>query len=85
MLMDGRTDDGRKVITIAHPEQSSGELKIKSKGRCICLSLNIINIDACTCVNFGYVQCSKGNNSKSRQNTVTVHVFCKWSHSALHL
>ena len=24
---DGRTDDGRKVITIAHPEQSSGELK----------------------------------------------------------
>ena len=26
--MDGRTDDGRKVITIAHPEQSSGELKI---------------------------------------------------------
>ena len=22
------TDDGRKVITIAHPEQSSGELKI---------------------------------------------------------
>ena len=23
---DGRTDDGRKVITIAHPEQSSGEL-----------------------------------------------------------
>ena len=32
MLMDGRTeartDDRRKVITIAHPEQSSGELKI---------------------------------------------------------
>ena len=28
--MDGRTDDGRKVITIAHPEHSSGELK-KSK------------------------------------------------------
>ena len=26
--MDGRTDDGRKVITIAHPEQSSGELKM---------------------------------------------------------
>ena len=23
-----RTDDGRKVIKIAHPEQSSGELKI---------------------------------------------------------
>ena len=38
MLMDGltdgrthgRTDDGRKVIIIAHPEQSSGELKTKS-------------------------------------------------------
>ena len=31
MLTDGRTDartdDRRKVITIAHPEQSSGELK----------------------------------------------------------
>ena len=30
MLTDGRThgrtDDGRKVITIAHPEHSSGEL-----------------------------------------------------------
>ena len=25
---DGRTDDGQKVITIAHPEHSSGELKI---------------------------------------------------------
>ena len=25
---DGRTDDRRKVITIAHPEHSSGELKI---------------------------------------------------------
>ena len=24
--MDRRTDDGRKVITIAHPEHSSGEL-----------------------------------------------------------
>ena len=24
--MDGRTDDGRKVITIAHSEHSSGEL-----------------------------------------------------------
>ena len=24
----GRADNGRKVITIAHPEHSSGELKI---------------------------------------------------------
>ena len=30
--MDARTDDGRKVITIAHPEQSSGELKTESLG-----------------------------------------------------
>ena len=29
---DGRTDDGQKVITIAHPEHSSGELK-KKNGR----------------------------------------------------
>ena len=28
--MDGQRDDGRKVITIAHPEQSSGELKISA-------------------------------------------------------
>ena len=32
MLRDGRTDDGRKVITIAHPEQSSGELKMTING-----------------------------------------------------
>ena len=25
---DGRTDDGRKVITLAHLEQSSGELNM---------------------------------------------------------
>ena len=31
----------------------------------------------------GYVQCSKGNNSKSRQTRVTVHVFCTLSHHAL--
>ena len=29
-----------------------------------------------------YVQCSKGNNSKSRQIRVTVHVFCTLSHGA---
>ena len=33
MLTDGRTDDGRKVITIAHPEQSSGELKLTINGQ----------------------------------------------------
>ena len=27
MLTDGSTDDRQKVITIAHPEHSSGELK----------------------------------------------------------
>ena len=32
-----------------------------------------------------YVQCSKGNNSKSRQTRVTDYVFCKSSHSTLHL
>ena len=31
--MHGRTDDGRKVITIAHPEHSSGELKMVSTPR----------------------------------------------------
>ena len=33
----------------------------------------------------GYVQCSKGNNSKSRQTRVTVHMFCTSSHSGLYL
>ena len=28
---DGRIDDGQKVITIAHPEHSSGELKIQKR------------------------------------------------------
>ena len=28
---DGRTDDGQKVITIAHPEYSSGELKMSKE------------------------------------------------------
>ena len=32
-----------------------------------------------------YVQFSKGNNSKSMQIRVTVHKFCKLSHSALYL
>ena len=33
----------------------------------------------------GYAQCSKGNNCKSRQTRVTVHVFCTSSYSALYL
>ena len=38
MLTDGRTD-GRKVITIAHPEHSSGELKMTcASGAVICAS-----------------------------------------------
>ena len=36
------------------------------------------------CVRNGYVQCSKGNNSKSRQTRVTIHVFCTLSNCALH-
>ena len=32
----------------------------------------------------GYVQCSKGNNSKCRLTRLTVHVFCTLSHGALH-
>ena len=33
----------------------------------------------------GYVQYSKGNNSKSTQTGVTVHLFCTSFHSDLHL
>ena len=33
----------------------------------------------------GYVHRSKGNDSKSRQTRVTLHVFCTSSHDALHL
>ena len=33
----------------------------------------------------GYVQCTKGNNSKSRQTRSTIHEFCTLSHGALNL
>ena len=33
----------------------------------------------------GYVQCSKYNNSKSKQTKVMVHALCTSTHSALHL
>ena len=33
----------------------------------------------------GYIQCSKGNNSKSRQTRLMVHEFCTSSHEALNL
>ena len=36
--VNGRSDDGRKVITIAHPEQSSGEPK-KVKRQCTTIIL----------------------------------------------
>ena len=39
MLMDAQTDDGRKVITIAHPEQSSGELKTQVHSAVIRLNM----------------------------------------------
>ena len=29
--VNGRTDDGQKTITVAHPEHSSGELKKHAK------------------------------------------------------
>ena len=32
-----------------------------------------------------YVQCLKGNNSKSKQTRVTGHMFCTLSHSVLHM
>ena len=38
MLTDGRTH-GRKVITIAHPEHSSGELKIQKE---LCIYKDLI-------------------------------------------
>ena len=30
---DGRTDDGRQMITIAHPDSCSGELKSVTHGQ----------------------------------------------------
>ena len=39
--MDAWTD-GRKVITIAHPEQSSGELKMQQENFCKALSCFIL-------------------------------------------
>ena len=43
MLMDGWmhgwTDDGQKVITIAHPEHSSGELKMRLSSASFVISI----------------------------------------------
>ena len=42
-LMDGRMEDGQKVITIVHPEHSSGEQKINSVLKLnTCFSLDIL-------------------------------------------
>ena len=55
--MDGRTDDGRKVITIAHPEQSSGELINviqHCKERLYLLEITVVNqqyLDRQACAN----------------------------------
>ena len=43
---DGRMDDGQKVITIAHPEQSSGELKILCGYPLLSVAMRLILNDA---------------------------------------
>ena len=43
--MNGQMNDGQKVITIAHPEHSSGELKIKNTHMCI-LNTQKINLNS---------------------------------------
>ena len=44
ILTDGRTD-GRKVITITHPEHSSGELKKKEKKKHFWFDVSIAHIE----------------------------------------
>ena len=51
MLTDGRTDDGRKVIPIAHPEQSSGELTSTDSGNIA----QIIAADKAPSENFSFI------------------------------
>ena len=79
------------------PEESKRELRFMCSARClivlyICVMCcenitNGIRVMEWTRVHgrIGYVQCSKGNNSKSRQTGVMVHVFCRSSYGALHL
>ena len=50
MLTDGRTDDGLKVITIAHPEYSSGELKKMLVNVNLSLSAFFNSVCADTCM-----------------------------------
>ena len=50
MLTDGRTDEGRKVITIAHPEHSSGELKILHVSQSYYLNINYCHTIIQKCV-----------------------------------
>ena len=42
--VNGRTDDGQKVITIGHPEHSSGELMNDSFSICCLLPLAVVII-----------------------------------------
>ena len=41
--VNGRTDDGQKVITIAHPEHSSGELKPNKQENIFKMSVGYLN------------------------------------------
>ena len=49
------------------------------------ISLTIFNLQSGHEGRNGYVQCSKGNNSKSRQTRVTVYVFYMSFYNILHL
>ena len=60
MLTDERMDDGRKVITIAHPEHSSGELIIMIKRNTIELFTN----------NANSVEMNPKTSLKQLQNTI---------------
>ena len=44
----GQTDDGRKVITIAHPEHSLGELKIEDKKKMIVVCKSCLYVEGLT-------------------------------------
>ena len=78
---DTRTDDGRKVITVTHPEHSSGELKTKGnnfkskKGR---VAILVHDASSCPVLHFYQVSSKYSKGCLNyRADTKLMHNHCQ--------
>ena len=69
VLTDGQMDDGQEVITIAHAEQSSGELKITSNCHVLNFFLSTLSVNICTGLCLITTCFNKIHNSKESNQT----------------